>query len=376
MLLALAAALSSLALAAPAPAKAPAPRLRVGAYYYPWYSSDGRHWGGGYLRGGLSPPQGPALGEYDSRSPSTLQAHFDWAHRYGVDFFVCSWWGPGSYEDVSLRESVLRSPAVGATGIAVLYESIALLGVSPDGHIVFDDAAEAKLLADFDYLARTVFSDPHYLRLDGRPVVYLYVTRIYTGEYARAIHDLRAAIRARYGYDLYLVGDEVDWDSAPQPDHIRLFDAVTGYTMYSPSQTPGRPERTSYLRRVRGVYRQYKRAADVAGVAFVPDVLPGYNDRGVRPAVDHYALPGGDSLFSKFLELAGGFVDRTRPTLMVTSWNEWHEDTQIEPTAPAPPTALPAELTTGYTYAAQGFALLEALRRFVTRFAARPPAKR
>lgn len=43
--------------------------------------------------------------------------------------------------------------------------------------------------------------------------------------------------------------------------------------------------------------------------------------------------------------------------VLVTSWNEWNEDTAIEPVAPAPPTADDRSgrqlLTQGYTY--EGF---------------------
>jgi glycoprotein endo-alpha-1,2-mannosidase len=202
--------------------------------------------------------------------------------------------------------------------------------------------------------------------------VYIYVTRIWRGEYARAIASLRATIKSRYGYDLYLVGDEVDWDGSPNADRIRLFDAITAYTMYSDLQTPGWPDNTGFLAGVRDRYSRFKAVADANGVRFIPNVLPAFNDRGVRLAAGHYALPhevrpgidGSYSLFEQFLGVAADFLNPQLPTLTVTSWNEWHEDTQIEPTAAAAPSSMPVEYTQGYAYHSYGFKLLELLQRF------------
>ena len=144
-------------------ASPPSGPLRVGAYYYAWYGAGGRHWQDGYLRRVLAERQGPALGEYDSRSPTTIDRHYQWAQQYGVDFFVCSWWGAGRYEDVTIRDHLIRSPSMGTTGFAILYESIELLGLT-NGVVQFDSTVEQKLIADFDYLARTYFGHPNYLQ--------------------------------------------------------------------------------------------------------------------------------------------------------------------------------------------------------------------
>ena len=39
---------------------------------------------------------------------------------------------------------------------------------------------------------------------------------------------------------------------------------------------------------MRALYRKYRDASDVP---VVPDVIPGFNDRGTRPAVDHFVIP-------------------------------------------------------------------------------------
>jgi glycoprotein endo-alpha-1,2-mannosidase len=359
-----------LTLAGSPPPPPPAGAPHVSAYYYTWYGAT-RHWSDGYLRHMLATPQQPQLGEYDSRSAQAIASHFGWAQQYGIDTFIVSWWGAGSYEDTTLRDYVLPSPAVGSTTLAVLYESLSLLPVTSGGVDFNVATTRQKLIDDVDYLARTYFSNPRYQRVGGKPVVYFYVTRTWRGNYAQAIADLRSTIKTRYGYDLYLVGDEVDPDGTPTADRIRLFDAITSYTMYSDLQTPGWPDDTGFLTKVRQRYDTFKAIADQYGVAFIPDALPGFNDRGVRLSANHYVLPrevnaataaGSDSLFAQMLELGASYLDPTLRALNVTSFNEWHEDTQVEPTAAAAASSAPTTYTQGYTYPADGTRPLELIK--------------
>jgi hypothetical protein len=111
----------------------------------------------------------------------------------------------------------------------MLYESPLRLGLT-DNRIVFGAREQEILLSDFDYLAQTYFRNPAYYRVGGRPVVVLYVSRIFRGAYAEAIAALRERMQAMWGIELYLIGDEVDWDLGPSRAWIRLYDAITGYT--------------------------------------------------------------------------------------------------------------------------------------------------
>ena len=313
-----------------------------------------------------------------------IAQHYAWAQSYGVDVFFCSWHGPGGYDDGTIRDDLLPSPARGPTKIALLYESLQRLGIESDARIELTQASVATMVADFDYMARTYFGDPGYYRIDGRPVVVVYASRIFSGDVAGLIHAVRTHLIDTYGIDPYLIGDEVNWDNPPDPARIALFDAITGYTPYSRTQQSGPAGRTGWLESTGDCIRQFRRVAAQEGVGFVPGSLPGFDSQAIRPGSDEWVLPRAvdplgapDSLFAATLGLAGGLVDPALRLLTVTSWNEWYEDSQIEPTAAgAPLTAAPAALTQGYAFAPYGFTFLEDLQRFKASWEAAAPGSR
>ena len=356
--------------------------LTVGAYYYAWYGPS--QWSLGTPRAQLDKPEQPLLGHYDSADPAVIAQHFAWAQAYGVDVFFCSWRGPGSSDDATIHDDLLPSPARGPTQIALMYESLERLGMGPDNRIQLTAESTQTMIDDFDYMERTYFDRPGYYRIDGRPVVIVYASRILRGDVAGTIAAIRFHLLSTYGVNPYLIGDEVDWDLPPDPERIGLFDAITGYTLYSRTQASGWPAQLDYVQALGRRARQFQRVARAEGVAFIPDALPGFNSRAVRPQAAEHVLPrelgprsSQVSLFASTLALAGSLVDPSLNLLAVTSWNEWNEDTQIEPTAPGPPlTTGPPELTQGYPYQPYGLSLLELLRRFKDGWALRSPARR
>ena len=177
-------------------------RLPAGAYYYPWYAapaqSEERGWMRQALRGRLTPRQLPALGVYSSRDPRVIGAHIEQSRRAGLDFWAVSWWGPGKREDRALRDHILKHPQAESLQYAILYESTGRLGS-------FEQPNYDSLIPDFEYLNQHLFSHPQYLRIQGKPVVFLYLTRVY---FRNRGQEALAALRSRFP-NLYLIGDEV-----------------------------------------------------------------------------------------------------------------------------------------------------------------------
>ena len=113
-------------------------------------------------------------------------------------------------------------------------------------------------------------------------------------------------------------------------------------------------------------------------VPVVPDVAPGFNDRGFRLPTNHPAeprqwLPGAgpaSTLDHLFRCVAIPELDPALPMVMVTSWDDWNEDTGIEPVGGMPTRVddSPSKdaYTQGYEYGGEGRSTVETLRRDVS----------
>lgn len=342
--------------------------ITLGAYYYPWYEGPGVHWEKDNLRQKLTLPQEPVLGEYDCRKEEVIKQHLDWASQAGINFFVMNWWGPATRTDINIKQYFASFLAREKSDFkfCISYATPHLLGML-NFEINLNQKAAAKMLSDFTYLAHTYFNHPNYLKINDRPVVFVYLSRCMIGDYAKALQRIRAIIKQQTKYEIYLVGDEIFW-SDPNPDRIACFDAITVYNMYGPQypRYAGFPEDTGFFNDLSDTFARYAMVARPAKVHFIPNVMPGFNDRGVRPEENHYVLPreiafgkaNEGSFYRAYFQVAQRHLD---PELnlpdgkagmaVITSWNGWQEDTQIEPVKPVvTPVSQPDNLTAGYDY--------------------------
>jgi hypothetical protein len=341
----------------------------VGVYYYPWYGSfSGGHSLNQSLRGHLTPPQPPAIGNYDNRNSATIASHIDQSHQGNVDFWAVSWWGPSSAENTTFRNSILTHARASELKYAIHYESTGRFGD-------FANPNFANLIPDFRYLATNYFQNPNYLRIGGRPVVFMYVTRAYFNTQASrdAVANLRTTMQSEFGLDPYIVGDDV-FGSAIDLQRAQLWDAITDFDVYGTALQGSGPT-SAALSSLASVYDNARSAIANLDVGFIPTASPGFNDTGVRsghPPAPRYMLDDPTSteglLFQRMLNEVA--VPRTDPKadniLMINSFNEWHEDTQIEPTIVAARTNIDDSsqqaFTKGYYYQGYGNLYLNILR--------------
>jgi hypothetical protein len=241
------------------------------------------------------------------------------------------------------------------------------------------EQAELHFDSDMLALAKDYFSNPSYLHIAGRPVVYLYLTRTLTGDVAGMINGARTYLE-QHGYaDPFFVGDEVYWrvtpqiqvpnapvfTGQPQLGRIDQFDAVTSYTLYygdpqqangPASDSTGYPGTTHIAADQRLLLTLYRNATDNK-VPVLPVVQPGFNDRGFRLTTNHPGQPrqwlagdGPSSTLDQMLRcVAIPEVDPALPIVMVTSWDDWNEDTGVEPIPGTPATKDDSPSGTAYT---------------------------
>ncbi|NNE46138.1 MAG: T9SS type A sorting domain-containing protein [Rhodothermales bacterium] len=340
----------------------------TGAYYVNGFdpSDTTRAWEGRYVRELFQPPQSPLLGHYSSRDASVIQQHLGWMASYGIDFLVSEWWERDSWEDVTLREYVLPEIENSPVRFTLLYQLTNFWG---EQGLVIDAAIQEQMANDFDYMADSYFGHPNMLKIGNRPVVFLYGSRHLQGDFLNAFAAVRTAMTAR-GFDLFLIGDEFRWQ-VTEPDHFQILDAVTSYVMGTwryRQQYLAQSEFFADLSRWAGTWEE---TAHPHGKYVVPSVTPGVNSRHtggsvVTPRRIHPA-PDAMTTLEAQIRLMRPFVDPYLKMIMVTSWNDWSSDRQIEPTVVTPPTAVDMsatgdEYTLGYTYEGYGLRYLETIR--------------
>jgi glycoprotein endo-alpha-1,2-mannosidase len=304
----------------------------IGAYYYPWYGVNNRplsHDWDRLMRRKLNPPQKPAAGLYRSDDSDVIAKHVAQSRRAGLDFWAVSWWGPGSATDRTIREAIFKHSDADELRYAVLYETTGRLGG-------FDRPRHDQLVQDLTYLEKHFFKHPYYLRISGRPVLFIYLTRVYFRETGL---DKLAEVRKQFP-DVYIVGDDV-FGADYKGEWAKRFDAVTSYDVYGQSMQQYKATSRA-VDALASNYTNAKKIANSVGRAFVPAVSPGYNDTAERPGhpgaaryfVNQPESKEGDLFRAMIRRAALPHLDeRCGRLLMVTSFNEWYEDSQIEATA-------------------------------------------
>ena len=271
-------------LCAPAVAQADA---RVSAFYYPWYETAGHdgafvHWS----QRGHVPPDDiasayyPARGLYSSADALVVAAQMDEIRGAGIGELAVSWWGRGSEEDARLPMLLADARADGITVAA---------------HI---EPYQGRTVT-------TVVDDVAYLRGFGIRTVYVYRPfDLPVADWAAAHDALHAG-----GATLYAQTALAGAAAAAGFDGLYTYDIVT--------------YRGSIFTRLCG-------EAHAQHLLCAPSVGPGYDARrGSGDPVVKLRRHGAtyDAMWRAAIT---AHADR----VTITSYNEWHEGTQIEPAAP------------------------------------------
>jgi hypothetical protein len=267
----------------------------------------------------------PLLGLYDASDPMIVCKHIDWATGYGVDFFWISYGGYGS----EIIPSITQSPLISDAKFAMVYETAQRLAVNgTETNISIIDLANsatyATLQSDIENLAKGYFAHPSYLTVDGNPVVYLYATSSIKNVETQ-LPKLRNYLRS-LGFEIYLVGQELDWGSASQSSRLAAFDATTTWI-----PTPQAfADYLSSSNTIEAQYEQWREATQTAGVDFIPTIIPGFDNRAVLYTNTHTYYPRSLELFEATINVAKDYLGKNR-IMRLVSFNEWFEGTNVEP---------------------------------------------
>jgi len=317
------------------------PNPNVHLFYYGWYGNpqhDGRwwHWNHEYIppwdkndhhvypTGAHSPPLDiganfyPSIGAYSSRDPLVLEKHLAMAAAAGAGVLAVSWYPPGQADEHG-------PPSDGIIPLlldrALPHKVTICIHVEP-----YEGRSAESLHKHLNYVHQTYGSHPayHKTRRGSRnlPVFYIYDSyRLPPQEWSRLFSrkgDLSVRDTVLDGVFLGLLVEykhRADIKTAGFDGFYTYF-ASDGFT-YGSSWKNWR-SLTSFARK--------------SSLLFVPSVGPGYVDTRVR------AWNGRNTKSRR----AGKYYDQAwrnavevkAKMVSVTSFNEWHEGTQIEPAMP------------------------------------------
>ena len=314
----------------------------VGAYYFVRRSGMGQQ----FLRNQLQPSQPPVLGNYDGTKANVIAQHLAWSREANVNLWVTGWKGPNSNDDRTIRESIMKHPNLPGTKIALLYQTNTRISLSGDSGL--DD-----IYQDVEYIARNYFDNPNYLRIDGRPVLYLYLSRVLHRNYIleQVVDLIRQAASDNGRHDVYIIGDQAFGD-APRPgtfySPFELLDSVTSYDVYGDIRRVGYAGQDGVMEYSNRQKRWQDAALASTNCDFIPSITPGFNDGPKHSPLSRQVHGSADpgSLFRRLLDGALDLADSSRSRMvMITSWNGFHDDTQIEPVLESPVTK---QATDGY----------------------------
>lgn len=302
------------------------------AFYYPWYKRSNTTWTKHGTQGST-----PLLGAYGSDEVEVAEQHIEMAIRGGIDVFAISWWNKEAPTSINFGKGMLKASNIDQIKFTMLYESKGALPESVNGNFTDGTLALDKFIDDMIFFRDTYFGHPSYLHINGRPVVYVYLTRSWQNFEANMLDRVKEEV----GEDVLFIADEPFYSphvTAPslsqngiQENGKPMFEAYTSYNMYSfPRVKEGESAADYMFREAMPVYEKWSNET-----VFYPHVLGKYHDfrDGHKPLL-------GDT--GGLLAQLNTFACLPRPVwyenelpnlIFITSFNEWWEGTSIEPDA-------------------------------------------
>ncbi len=288
------------------------------AFYYPWYGTPDvsgfwRHWD----EGGHNPEDGeresrdigashhPYPDVYDSSSSEVIERHFETAERCGIDGFIFSWWGMGSFEDNVLNKSFeIAERKKFKIKLSIYYEEVPEKGIE-------------GIIEGIEYLSK-FFERENFLKWMERPVIFVYQRAIFPGFSSPMVSWKEIANSFE---NVIFVGDVATYFFSSLLVKPFIKDGFSGIHIYNPlfDLLFGGDIGNSYLR--------FATIGKINEIVSALTVIPGYDDRNIGRENPLFIDRKEGELYRELWEKA---IFAEPDWVLITSFNEWHEGTEIE----------------------------------------------
>jgi hypothetical protein len=296
---------------------APEKRPLILAHYLAWYEAKPTSpaWGWHWTMNAFDPETikdgkrsvashyYPMIGPYDSGDPAVLEYHLLLMKLSGIDGVVADWYGLSDHADYPLihRNVATLVKAAEKLGlqVAVCYEdqTIPKLVVAKKLSAA-DRIKQAK--TDIDWLRKNWFTDPAYVRLDGKP--------LFLSFGADGLTD------AEWKESLPQTSDSLIYLS----EHRRRPNAMGAFDWPVPKEHPADFER----------FHRQRKDWPVA----IPVAFPRFHDIYAEAKIHASWGRISDDEGRTFAATLRRALESKSPFVQIATWNDWGEGTGIEPT--------------------------------------------
>jgi Glycosyl hydrolase family 99 len=278
------------------------PRPLVLAFYYPWYTH------GTWLDLKL---RDRSLYQYSTEYPEEIAWSVVKARGAGLDALIVSWVGDTDWNDRRLGYVLDEAQKVGLK-VAVLVETLFATDFLEDG--VKRGPSAEKMERWLEQAFVEFGHHPAFLKVRGKPVVFVYVTDTFTPAQWRAITgSLQRAQRRPF-----LMADSLD------PAFLESFDGEFSYATSIFAQG----NLVDFYSRQALKTQSYHVAFGGERRVAAATVSPGYDDtlldRTTTAVIDRRDGAFYDAQWEAAMSAAPDWI-------LVTSWNEFFENTHVEP---------------------------------------------
>ncbi len=289
---------------------------QVLAFYYPWYYNPAVPGGAGLKMSWENLDEKaktisnvthfPAMGPYDSHDPKLIAQHCAWAKKAGIDGWIISWWGRGDPTD-RVMSRILDACQEAGLRATIYYETVP----QPQNA----ESAAKDLL----YVLNRYAKHPAWLRVEDKPVLFIYGRTLGEIGLPRWLETI-TQVNREYPEKAVFIGDQLSTPAA------RIFDGI--HTYNTAGMLPGKSlaEVRAWAKRA---YPAWVKTADALGRISTLTVIPGYDDTKIRKPGLRVDRMDGASYRAQWEEA----IAADPHWVLVTSWNEWFEGSEIEPSA-------------------------------------------
>lgn len=288
---------------------------RTLAFHYAWYGvpwGPGKQWQGWMdeshnankvfgSRRNIKAAHYPLDGVYDSLDHSTINRQISEAKEAGLGGFIVSWWGFESYSHKVLENMLNLAPK---DFLTIYYETAMTFKLRDSSR----EKAVEKIYLDLKSLLVTYSVKNQWIHVDGKPLIALYIVENYTvDEWLKIKRKLKEE-----GFEPFFLGDTYNMEYLKVMDGLHTYNPVW-ITLIGSSFS--------------NVYDGISLKIHEKGGLYASTVCPGFDDRKVRePGL---LIPREDGHYYRMCWEAAR--NCKADWILITSWNEWFEGTEIEP---------------------------------------------